>query len=401
MLPAMAPPIASFFRWFLGAVGCKAPPLHPFWKGEVSVYENIARRTPTHFDVDGHTGTASDFLERHIAACEAVQRGGTKSTEILPFLLGRIADTRNLGAAFDHLQAHGGDCPGPDGRTYSDYTKAEKWDVVRMLSNTILDGRYRLGPERLVDIPKSSGRAPELSRAERPGPRRTTGRPANLQPWLDPTFDRHSFGGRPQRGATHALAYANVLTKYEGRGIWVCDDIKDAFGRVPHNRLLDVVRKRLSVSTLVDFIEILLQNGRRHGLRQGASLSSLLLNVYLDHVLDRPWRRQYPDFPLIRYVDDVVILCRPENDVVALYGDLKQKLVAAGVPLKGTAHTAIRDLANGQAAQFLGFDITLGKLGLEHRLRLGEAGPAWAAQLRQSLALAMRSRTHRFEPFRQ
>ena len=38
-------------------------------------------------------------------------------------------------------------------------------------------------------------------------------------------------------------------------------------------------------------------------------MSPLLMTIFLDTVIDRPWRRLHPDVPLLRYMDDVAILC--------------------------------------------------------------------------------------------
>ena len=71
----------------------------------------------------------------------------------------------------------------------------------------------------------------------------------------------------------------------------VVEDIKDAFTRVPLNRLLDVLNIYVPSEEVLQLIRRLLDTGKRHGIRQGGPLSPLLLNLYLHHVLDVPWQK--------------------------------------------------------------------------------------------------------------
>ena len=105
--------------------------------------------------------------------------------------------------------------------------------------------------------------------------------------------------------------------------------------RCPQHRLLDVVRYRLPDEGIVRLIErmVLTETGR--GLRQGGCLSPLLLNLYLDHHLDRRWRMRHPDLPLIRVADDILVLTRNQEEAQQTWTDLREMLLPAGMPLKG------------------------------------------------------------------
>ena len=132
-----------------------------------------------------------------------------------------------------------------------------------------------------------------------------------VQPFLDPTFAPASFGYRPGMGRENALAYAEAMAEMTGSWVWVLEDVKDAFDNVPLGRLLDIVRKRLAAEDIVELIRVVAGSARRPGgSRQGSSLSPLLLNTYLDHLLDRPWAKRQPATPLIRVADDLLVLAR-------------------------------------------------------------------------------------------
>ena len=51
--------------------------------------------------------------------------------------------------------------------------------------------------------------------------------------------------------------------------------------------------------------------------------------------------------PLVRYVDDILVLCRSKDEAYEARDDLEHILVPAGMPLKGTPKTAVHDLAAG------------------------------------------------------
>ena len=169
-----------------------------------------------------------------------------------------------------------------------------------------------------------------------------------VQPLYDPTFDDNSFGFRPGRGRQLALARALKLAKEQDRHVWLVADLEAAFDRVPHNRLLDVLRKRLH-ENVVQLIHHIIHNKSGRGLPQGSPLSPLLLNVYLDHFLDTRWRKLHPDLPLLRYADDLLILCRTEEEAQSARLDLAQLLTPTAMLLKH-CKDPVRNLTLGKHA---------------------------------------------------
>jgi hypothetical protein len=176
-----------------------------------------------------------------------------------------------------------------------------------------------------------------------------------LQSLIDPDFSSRSFGFRPYKGREHALACASALARRNGLWTWVTEDIRDAFNQVPLNRLLDVLRTKVPAEELLQLIESVIGGNGKRGLRQGGSLSPILLNVYLDHFLDRPWDKAHPEWPLIRVADDLLILTRNPEEAVEAHKALDRLLLAAAMPLKGASETTIRDLSRGENARWLGY----------------------------------------------
>jgi hypothetical protein len=103
----------------------------------------------------------------------------------------------------------------------------------------------------------------------------------------------------------------------------------------------------------------------------------LLLNTYLDHVLDKPWKRIHADTPLVRVADDLLILCTDRKQASERREALERLLRSNGMALK-QEKGALRDL-EVEPIEWLGFELRHGENGLEARLterswsRLNEA----------------------------
>ncbi|QEH32114.1 Group II intron-encoded protein LtrA [Aquisphaera giovannonii] len=313
-----------------------------------------ARQAPA----DAHAGVHRDFLARHEGECAEVARADRRTRKgFAGRLFRRATDHRNLMCAIEHLDRRGGRGPGPDGIKIDDLDHGERHDLARNLRAALTAGTYRTGPDREKRLAKTSGQGHRTLRIQdlqdRVAQRAIV---QAIQPFLDPTFARTSFGYRPRIGREHALATALHLASRRGLWVWAADDIRDAFDHVPHGRLMDVVARHLGEGKMADLIRVAIENERGKGLRQGGSLSPLLLNLYLDHVLDRPWARERPSTPLLRYADDLLILAANAREAEGAHAHMRDRLRSAGMHLKGQGTTG-HDLRTGQPVEWIGFEI--------------------------------------------
>lgn len=306
-----------------------------------------------------HSGIWRDFLSRHEDECRDIHRAGRQAfQDLINLLPGRISDERNLYAAARHLVQDGGESPGPNGLALGSFTSGEIWSISRILRDAIRADQYRPGPERTIAIPKASGKGTRHITVQNFEDRIVQRAALQvLQPLLDCHFDQRSFGYRPYRDRRHALGTASHIARIKERWVWVTADIRSAFDAVPHMRLIEVFRTRLPNCELAELVSMLTSRGTRRGVRQGGALSPLMLNLFLDHFLDRPWRRLHPEIPMIRYADDIALLCRTPAGARRMYADLERLLREAGVPLKVPEHDPIVDLRTGEHVDWLGFDI--------------------------------------------
>jgi retron-type reverse transcriptase len=330
----------------------------PRWRGGRNDASARARQIP----VSAHAGPARAFLRRHGRDVDLALRGTSQDrARLVCDLLPRVADPRNLFLAVEYLSKHGGQAPGPDGLRYGDLTRSEVYSWARAASKAILNGTYKPGPERVLEIPKASGKGTRTIRLASILDR-AVGRAITqiLQPALDPLFLDTTVGYRPGRNTLDALALAELHAR-RGLRAWICEDVRDAFNQIPQSRLLDVLRTHLPDNRLMRLLEAVTVTPSGRGVPQGGCLSPLLLNLYLHHHLDQPWARRHPDTVLIRVADDLLILCPDVNVALDKYEGLKRLLTPAAMPLKGTRDTTTHDLAQGQQAQWLGYSIRAGE----------------------------------------
>jgi RNA-directed DNA polymerase len=316
---------------------------------------------------DPHRGTCRDFLRRHEAeAIEAARGTAEAKMAFAPRLLPRAADSRNLRTAWDYLAAEGGQAPGPDGLRFDELEDHEVWRLVRALGAALKEDTYRPGPDRKVPIPKAGGTGTRVlsipSVIDRLVQRAVV---QVLQPYLDCFLGEGCLGFRPGLGVNEALALAERLAVGEGRWVWLAEDLKNAFDNVPQQRLLDALRTLLPDGAMMRLLGRLVETEGGIGIRQGGPLSPLLLNVYLNHFLDRKWGKLFAGVPLLRWADDVLLLCRDRQEALQAYQGLKQLLLPAGMRLKGTPEQAAHDLKGGAEAIWLGYRLCRTKGGLE------------------------------------
>jgi hypothetical protein len=274
---------------------------------------------------------------------------------------------------------------------FDDLDRDERWELARVLGKCISAGTYRPGPDRIVKIPKRSGRGTRSLRLQNIEDRIVQRAILQvIQPVIDPTFAKTSLGFRPGMGREDALAMAEQVAIKDGRWTWIVDDIRDAFDQVPQQRLMDILRRRALPEELLELVKVVIENGTGRGLRQGGSLSPFLLNVYLDHFLDRPWAKQMAGCLLIRYGDDLLVLPQDQIQTSETDACLRKRLLAAGMPLKGSAPTSIHDLRTAEPIEWLGYRIRMMGRGVEvlpTEIEVLPGGRSWD-RLRDDLKMA-------------
>ena len=207
-----------------------------------------------------------------------------------------------------------------------------------------------------------------------------------IEPIFEADFCETSYGFRPKKSAHEAVDdVACSLNK--GYTEVIDADLSKYFDTIPHAKLMTVVAERICDGALLHLIQMWLKapimemdkngkkrnvgcgKGNRKGTPQGGVLSPLLANLYL-HILDRIWERRQIEQRLgariVRYADDIVILCRRNTDRVM--GLLLQILERLELNLNETKTKTVN--AYQGKFDFLGFSI-----GIETSKRTGKYYP--------------------------
>ena len=310
-----------------------------------------------------HRGTLGDFLARHQRECAQYDRATEAARrEFAATFIPRIADTRNLRLAAEHLAEGGDKAPGPNGQHIHRLRRENPsfvWQQLRNLSSALQDQTYQPGPTRRANVPKSSGqgtRPIDIPDWQDQVVQRAIVQ--TLDPFVDHQFDELSLGYRTGHDRFEAIAKTGVRVELENRRTAVCADLSNAFTTIPHALLLAEVERRTGNQQLTQLVgRIIRAENRSRGVPQGGSLSAFLLNLFLDRHLDQPWRREFPDVPMIRVADDLLILCRSGEEAEECLATLRNLLRPIGMRLnERKTHTT--DLQGGNSADWLGFALS-------------------------------------------
>ena len=228
---------------------------------------------------------------------------------------------------------------GVDGQTLEQFESDLKRNLYKIW-NRMSSGSYFPPPVRAVSIPKKSGGERIL------GVPTVSDRIAQvvvkqlIEPDMEAIFLPDSYGYRPGKSALQAVGVTRERCwKYD----WVLEfDIKGLFDNIDHTLLLKAVRKHVTCSWAVLYIERWLtapmerdgvRMARMCGTPQGGVISPVLANLFLHYTFDLWMKRAYPHLLWCRYADDGLVHCRTEQEAAALKAALQSRLAECQLEL--------------------------------------------------------------------
>lgn len=271
-----------------------------------------------------------------------------------------------LRAAWEKVKANRG-VAGVDRQTIQDIEEMGVDVILAQLQEELEEGRYWPQAVRRVNIPKPDGRQRPLGI---PVVRDRIVQAAVkivIEPIFEADFEGCSYGFRPKRSAHDAN---ETIRETVNRGYrWVVDaDIESYFDTINQEKLVEMVEKRISDRQVLKLIHRFLAAGVLEdgvvktatvGTPQGGVLSPLLANIYLNH-LDKVWSAWGKELGvLVRYADDLVILCGTRAKAAEALRRLEQVMQQLKLRLH-PVKTRVVELTQGRE----GFDF----LGFHHRL---------------------------------
>jgi RNA-directed DNA polymerase len=292
------------------------------------------------------------WTERMLTALDEGVQGGVWYS-----LMDKVHPERALRAAYSRVAANAG-AAGVDHVTVTMF--ADRLDAdLKDLSDALRTGTYRPQAIRRHYIPKpgSQERRPLGIPTVRDRVVQTALRQV-LEPIYERDFAEHSYGFRPGKGCKDGLRRVDELLK-SGYTHVVDADLRSYFDTIPHDRLRDLIARKVSDGRVLNLIEAFLHQGVLDGLAewtpergtpQGAAISPLLSNIYLDP-LDHLMAGS--GFEMVRYADDLVILCRGAEDAAGALATVRHRTASAGLTLHPTK-TRVID-ARAESFDFLGY----------------------------------------------
>jgi RNA-directed DNA polymerase len=230
------------------------------------------------------------------------------------------------------------------------------------LAADLRSGSYRPLPARRVFIPKPGSE--EQRPLSIPAVRDRVAQAA-LKTVIEPIFEADflpcSFGFRPRKSAHDALQIL-IDECWRGRRWVVETDIAQCYEAIPHSGLLSAIEERICDRRLLKLVRAMLRSGVmedgaiRHsvtGTPQGGVASPLLANLYL-HRLDREWRTRGRGV-LVRYADDLVVMCRTRREAEQDLAVLRAILAELGLEPKQAKTRVVHLFEGGEGLDFLGF----------------------------------------------
>jgi RNA-directed DNA polymerase len=272
-------------------------------------------------------------------------------------LIDKVFAERNLWTAFQQVAKKQG-AAGVDHETTQGFERRLP-EAVWELSDALKNGTYQPQAIRRVHIPKPGSTETRPLGIPTVRDRVVQAAVVNvLEPIFERDFAEHSYGFRPGRGCKDALRRVTELL--EGGYVHVVDaDLKGYFDSIPHARLMTRLEEKIADGPLLRLIESFLKAAildeasqwtPQEGAPQGAVLSPLLSNVYLDP-LDHLLAER--GFEMVRYADDLVILCRTAEDAERALEIVRPWVAGNGLTLHPTK-TRIVD-SRTTSFDFLGY----------------------------------------------
>jgi RNA-directed DNA polymerase len=275
-------------------------------------------------------------------------------------LIDKVWSERTLELAWEKVRANAGAC-GVDGITIDRFAKDSQSRLLAV-NEQLKRGTYQPKPVKRVWIDKPG------SAEKRPlGIPTVTDRVVQaavrmvIEPIFENRFAKHSYGFRPGCGCKDALRRVEELLR-AGNTHVVDVDIKGYFDAIPHDRLKAQVRKRIADGRVLGLIEGFLKQGviegtdwheaKEEGTPQGGVISPLLANIYLDPL---DWLMAQSGFEMVRYADDMVVLCRSQEEAAAALSKLKEWMEGAGLTLHPDKTRVVDMNLAGSHFDFLGY----------------------------------------------
>jgi group II intron reverse transcriptase/maturase len=263
---------------------------------------------------------------------------------------------------------------GVDGVTFKEYEQALEANLEKLVRR-LKDKTYRARLVRRKYIPKGKDKWRPLGIPVLEDKLLQCAVTQILLAIYEADFLPCSYGYRPQRGPHDAVRELTDELHFGKHNFVVEADIKGFFDHIQHDKLLEMLSRRIEDGALLRLIRkwlkagILEEDGKvihpELGTPQGGVISPVLANVYLHQVLDVWFETEVRKTNrgrsrLFRFADDFVACFEYRHEAEAFERALKQRLAEYGLEVAPDKTKTIRFGRNGGPHngqfEFLGFE---------------------------------------------
>jgi RNA-directed DNA polymerase len=333
---------------------------------------NHAKKDPRKFHPMDKQGE-EDLWQRHKAERGVWSEGmlaaleqGVKGNKWFS-LIDKVYADRTLALAWAKVKSNDG-ASGVDGITVGLFDLGSPKRLLAVKEH-IMEGSYQPKPVKRVWIPKLGswekrplGIPTVLDRVVQTALRMV------IEPIFEREFAAQSYGFRPGRGCKDALRRVDELL--QGGLVHVVEiDIRGYFDAIPRERLMERVREHVADGRVLALIEAFLKQGVMEGMEswetetgtpQGGVISPLLANIYLNPL---DWLMERAGLEMVRYADDMVVLCREPETAERALGLIRQWMQEAGLELHPEKTRIVAMTEARGRFDFLGYRFWRGKKG--------------------------------------
>lgn len=267
-----------------------------------------------------------------------------------------------LEKAWKQVKANKGSA-GVDEQTIKEIEDIGVEKILEEIQVQVSEGRYNPPPVLRTEIPKDNGKTRPLGIPTVKDRIIQTATKTVIEPIFEANFKECSYGFRPKRNQHQALDA--IRRACNNRGMWVLDaDISGYFDNINHQKLLLLIKRRISDRRIVKLIRKWLEAGIMKdgvftksdiGSPQGGVISPLLANIYLDY-LDTVWQKHYKHLgELIRFADDFVVVCKNYKAVNHANNAVRLIMRKLELSLNGNKTKIISLWEGKEGFEFLGF----------------------------------------------
>ena len=252
--------------------------------------------------------------------------------------LSRCLNEDHLRHAFSKMNKKA--ASGVDNMSHSDYQNNFDENVEDLIGR-LKRQSYKARLVKRKHIPKSPGKTRPLGLPVLEDKLLQTTASDILGAIYEQDFHGFSYGYRPKRGARQCADDLAVRMQFGRFGYVVEADIKGFFNHIDHDVLLEFIALRVDIKRFLRLISkwlkagILEENGEiqypEEGTPQGGSISPILANIYLHHVVDEWFEHVVKpncegEAIICRYADDFVCAFQYAKDADRFYDVLPKRL---------------------------------------------------------------------------